>query len=74
MPHDLPEPAPEHPALAELLVKWGCPAEKTPEMAVMLEKRARQLSNQTGRPYADALRHLLSLMRQGWAAKDKGLP
>jgi hypothetical protein len=50
----------------------GCPADKTQEMAAMLEKRARQLSAQKGRSYPEALTHLLSLMRQGWSAKDKG--
>jgi hypothetical protein len=41
-------------------------------MAAHLDKRARQLVEQTGRPYEDALAHLLTLMRQGWAAKEHG--
>jgi len=58
---------------AELLVSMGCPQEKSAEMAAQLEKRAGQLSEKTGRTYEEAMAHLLSLMRQGWAAKEKGL-
>ena len=42
-------------------------------MAVQLDKRARQLAEEKNRTYEDALAHLLNLMRQGWAAKEKGL-
>jgi hypothetical protein len=59
--------------LASLLVSMGCPQEKAGEMASQLDKRARQLSEQTGRPHQEALAHLLNLMKQGWAAKEKGL-
>ena len=61
------------PQLAEALAALGCPAEKTAEMAVQLDKRARQLAEQKGRTYEEALAHLLQLMKQGWAAKEKGL-
>jgi len=54
--------------LARALVALGCPAEKSAEMAAQLDKRARQLAEQKGRTYDDALKHLLNLMRQGWAA------
>ena len=54
-----------------MLVALGCPAEKSSEMAAQLDKRARQLSEEKGRSYEDALTHLLGLMRQGWAAKEK---
>ncbi len=54
--------------LAKTLVALGCPAEKSAEMAAQLDKRARQLAEQKGRPYEAALEHLLTLMRQGWAA------
>ena len=57
--------------LAELLIRLGCPRVKSAEMAAQLDKRATQLANQKGRTYEDALRHLLELMRQGWAAKEK---
>jgi hypothetical protein len=58
--------------LAALLVGMGCPPGKSAEMAAQLDKRARQLAEQTGRSYEDALAHLLGLMRQGWVAQDRG--
>ena len=59
--------------LAQVLTALGCPAEKSAEMAAQLDKRARQLAEQKGRSYEEALQHLLTLMRNGWAAKEKGL-
>lgn len=59
--------------LATVLVSLGCPADKSTEMAAQLDKRARQLAEAKGRSYDDALAHLLELMRQGWAAKEKGV-
>jgi uncharacterized Zn finger protein len=59
--------------LATLLTQMGCPAEKSREMASQLDKRARQLSEQKDRTYEEAIVHLLKLMKQGWAAKEKGL-
>ncbi len=59
--------------LAGLLAALGCPQEKCDEMAAQLDKRAKQLAAQKDRSYEDALAHLLELMRQGWAAKDRGL-
>jgi hypothetical protein len=59
--------------LARVLVAMGCPADKAGEMAAQLDKRARQLAAEKGRTYDEALTHLLTLMRQGWAAKEKGL-
>ena len=59
--------------LAAVLVAMGCPTEKSREMAAQLDKRARQLAEQKNRSYEDALKHLLQIMRQGWAAKAKGL-
>jgi len=59
--------------LAAVLEALGCPAEKSAEMAAQLDKRARQLAEQKQRTYEEALKHLLELMRQGWAAKEKGL-
>ena len=59
--------------LAKVLVTLGCPAEKSGEMAGQLDKRAHQLAEQKGRSYDEALRHLLSLMKQGWAARENGL-
>jgi len=54
--------------LATALVGIGCPREKSAEMAAQLDKRARQLSEQKGRSYEDAMAHLLELMAKGWAA------
>ena len=58
---------------AALLVEMGCPAGKSPEMARQLQKRARQLAEQKRSSYDDALAHLLGIMKQGWAAKEKGM-
>jgi len=57
--------------LAQVLVALGCPAEKSAEMAAQLDKRARQLTTKKGRSYEEALQHLLTLMKQGWAAQGK---
>jgi len=59
--------------LANLLAAMGCPPERTADMAVQLDKRARQLADKKLRTYEEALAHLLALMKQGWAAKGKGL-
>ena len=60
------------PELAELLKTMGCPSEKSEEMALQLDKRAKQLSASENKTYEQALTHLLGLMRQGWAAKERG--
>lgn len=59
--------------LAQVLVALGCPQEKSLEMASQLDKRARQLAEQKNRSYEEALTHLLQLMKEGWAAKERGL-
>jgi len=66
-------PRPSISELAGLLVAMGCPQEKSTEMASQLDKRANQLASQKGRSYDEALTHLLKLMQQGWAAKERGL-
>ena len=58
--------------LAAMLVALGCPEAKSVEMASQLEKRANQLAVEKHRTYEEALAHLLELMRQGWAAREKG--
>ena len=58
--------------LEKILVALGCAAEKSAAMAAQLDKRARQLAAEKGRPYDEALKHLVGLMRQGWSAKEKG--
>jgi hypothetical protein len=37
-------------------------------MAAQLDKRARQLAEEKGRTYEQAMEHLLKLMAHGWAA------
>ena len=59
--------------IASLLTATGCPHEKSLEMASQLDKRARQLAEKKGKTYDEALTHLLHLMKQGCAAKEKGL-
>jgi hypothetical protein len=54
--------------LAQALVALGCPVEKSADMAAQLDNRARQLAAEKNRPYDEALKHLLTLMKQGWAA------
>ena len=58
--------------LAEMLIAMGCPRDKSTEMASQLDKRARQLSEANGSSYEEALGHLMGLMKQGWAAKERG--
>ena len=55
--------------LAAALQTLGCPPGKSAEMAAQLDKRARQLAGQKGRTYEEAMKHLLGLMSQGWAAQ-----
>jgi hypothetical protein len=59
--------------LAAVLIKLGCPSEKSLEMAAQLDKRAGQLAEQKRKTYEEAMTHLLGLMKQGWSAKEKGL-
>jgi hypothetical protein len=59
--------------LARGLVALGCPEEKSSEMAAQLDKRAKQLAAEKNQTYDQAMTHLLTLMRQGWAAKARGL-
>ena len=59
--------------LATVLIALGCPQGKSAEMAVQLDKRAKQLAAEKNRSYDEALEHLLKLMAQGWAAKEKGV-
>ena len=54
--------------LAKVLVALGCPADKSSDMAVQLDKRARQLAAEKNQTYEQAMTHLLTLMKQGWAA------
>ena len=58
--------------LAKALAGMGCPLEKCDEIARQLDKRAQQLADLKGRSYEEAIKHLLGLMSQGWAAQGKG--
>ena len=49
----------------------GCPEAKAGEMAAQLAKRSGQLAVERNIPHNEAKAHLLSLMRQGWAAKEQ---
>lgn len=57
--------------LAKLLTTMGCPEAKAGEMAAQLAKRSGQLAVERNIPREEATAHLLSLMRQGWAAKEQ---
>ena len=59
--------------MSKVLVAMGCPPEKSAEMATQLDKRAKQLVELKGKSYEEAMAHLLTLMKQGWSAKEKGL-
>lgn len=58
--------------LAQVLVALGCPEPKSFALAGQLQRRARQLAEAKGRSEEAALAHLLGLMRQGWAARERG--
>ena len=55
--------AAEQAALAQALAQLSVPAEKAPEMAAQLDKRARQLAAAGERTHEQALLHLLKLMK-----------
>ena len=57
--------------LAKLLTTMGCPEAKASEMAAQLAKRSGQLAVERNIPHDEATAHLLSLMQQGWAAKEQ---
>jgi hypothetical protein len=57
--------------LAQLLTTMGCPEAKAGEMAAQLAKRSGQLAIERNIPRKEATAHLLSLMQQGWAAKEQ---
>jgi hypothetical protein len=59
--------------LRAALEQLGCPNAASLEMAGQLDKRARQLAEQKGKSYEEAVAHLLGMMKQGWAAKERGL-
>lgn len=58
--------------IEQTLVALGCPPEKAAGMASQLNKRAAQLAELKDKTHDEALAHLIQLMSQGWAAKEKG--
>ena len=63
--------AAEQAALEQALAQLGVPAEKAPEMAAQLDKRAQQLAETGGRTYEQALMHLLQLMKTAHEERDQ---
>jgi hypothetical protein len=59
--------------LITFLESIGVPSENARPMAEQLEKRAKQLSEKRNQSYDESLAHLINLLKQGWAAKQKGL-
>ena len=57
--------------LAKLLTTMGCPKTKAREMAVQLARRSGQLAKERNISCDETMKHLLNLMRQGWAAKEQ---
>ena len=67
----MPESAPLE-EIKKLLQQFGCPEDKLDTLASQLDKRAQQLGQRPGQTYEGALTHLISMMQQGWAAKERG--
>ena len=61
----------EQSTLEQALAQLGVPAEKAPEMAAQLDKRAQQLAETGGRTYEQALMHLLQLMKTAHEERDQ---
>ncbi|MDP7011219.1 MAG: hypothetical protein QF685_07560 [Verrucomicrobiota bacterium] len=61
----------EQAALEGALTQFGVPVEKAPGMAAQLDKRAHQLAEAEDRTYAEALMHLLQLMKNAQDERDK---
>ena len=55
----------------KLLLEMGLPTETPGPLAEQLLKRARQLAEKRGWSVRHALEHLIGLLKQGWAAKNK---
>ena len=60
----------EQATLEQALMQFGVPVEKAPEMATQLDKRAQQLAEAEDRTYAQALRHLLQLIKTAHEERD----
>ena len=62
---------PEQVALEQALAQLGVPAEKAPEMAAQLDKRAHQLAADGERTHEQALLHLLQLMKNAQTERNE---
>ncbi|NQU09370.1 hypothetical protein HQ590_01150 [bacterium] len=60
--------------LARILVRLGCPTDRSVVLARQLDRRARMDADRKGIPYEHALEHLLGLMAEGWAAPGQSRP
>ena len=61
----------EQATLEQALMQFGVHAEKAPEMAAQLDKRAQQLAEAEDRTYEQALMHLLQLMKTAHEERDQ---
>lgn len=64
----------DEPTAAEvegLIHDMGLPTETLGPLAEQILKRARQLAEKRGWSVRHALEHLIGLLKQGWAAKNK---
>ena len=55
-------------SIRRALIALNCPEDKAPFMASQLDKRAWALVEERDVSYMEAIRSLLNLMSQGWAA------
>ncbi len=55
--------------LRNFLLKLGAPRASVGDMAGQLDKRARQIAEQRGQTYEQAIASLLALYKESWAAK-----
>ena len=61
----------EQATLEQALMQFGVPAQKAPDMATQLDKRAQQLAKAEDRTYEQALMHLLQLMKTAHEERDQ---
>ena len=61
----------EQATLEQALMQFGVPAQKAPDMATQLNKRAHQLAEAEDRTYEQSLIHLLQLMKNARDERDK---
>lgn len=62
-----------HDELNQFLKSLGIPEENLEVMSSQLEKRAQQIAEKKNQSYEEALIYLITLLKQGWAAKQKNI-